>query len=169
MVGATGQTGCSSLNIHDPTDGTIGYERESLTSEAFNAVDFVMLNKVLPTDLEVGATSSGGDFIYHDASYSTFCGKNWGIGNTIGLSTCDALKANACDTHNVYLLVDWMAGRPTGDTRKLVCHETGHSIGIPHNDHTGASLDSCMKAQPATSSIAGYSSHEVNDMINFVW
>jgi len=73
IVGATGDTGCNDLNIHDPDDGVIGYQRVGLSNANHNQVDWVMLNRVLPTDLEVGASSSG-DFIYYDGDYTTFCG-----------------------------------------------------------------------------------------------
>jgi len=172
IVGATGNTGCDDLNIHDPNDSVIGYQRSGLSTPNHSQVDWIMLNRVLPTDLEVGAASSGGDFIYYDDDYTTFCGKNWwsaGSGGVVGFAKCEALVASACDTHKVYLHLGYTNTVDTAGRRKLICHETGHSIGITHNDHTSAALDSCMKTPPSSAGISNYSSHEINDMINFVW
>jgi len=57
----------------------------------------------------------------------------------------------------------------TATRRKLICHETGHSIGITHNNHPAPELDSCMKTPLSSAGTSNYSSHEINDMINFVW
>lgn len=173
IVGATGETGCTGgLNIHDPDDVVVGYQRSALASENQAAVQWVMLNRVLPTDLEVGEASSGGDFVYIDGAYTTFCNTDWWTpqsGGTTGKTICSSLTGNACNTHKVYLTTTWTSGQATGNVRKLVCHETGHAIGITHNAHTSTALNSCMKAAPTTGISEYSSSHEVADMINYVW
>jgi hypothetical protein len=171
IVGATGDTGCNDLNIHDPSDPVIGYQRSGLSAANHSQVEWIMLNRVLPTDLEVGAASSG-DFIYYNSNYTTFCGKNWwspGSSGVVGFAKCDALVGAACDTHKVYLHLGYTNTLDTAGRRKLICHETGHSIGITHNDHTTAAFDSCMKTPASDAGTSNFSTHEINDMINYVW
>lgn len=173
LVGATGSTSCTQLNIHQSNDGTIQYRASGLTIANYNQTVWVMDNHVGPTDLNKSLVSSGGDFIYFDDGYTDYCGFNW-VSTSSGpgvqaMARCVALISNMCDTHHIFMSTIYTEGGiDTGTRRKLICHETGPSIGIPHNDHTGASLDSCMKS-PASSGVNGYSDHEINNMINFVW
>lgn len=87
----------------------------------------------------------------------------------IGFARCTDLVGQACDIHRIYSQETWVAQATTSNIRKFVCHETGHSIGITHNNHTSSCYDSCMKDPPSTSSIANYSNHEVQDLTNQYW
>lgn len=172
VAGATGKTGCSGLNMHDLGDRMINYERSNLTNGNHNAVEWVMLNRVQPTDLDtVPSTGAATDFLYYDSNYTTFCNKSWwspsNPNGVIGLAKCDALKPDsACDRHTIYFSSTWTDQEEIGGRRRLACHETGHAIGFEHNDHAGTSLDSCMRTPLSDSNI--YSTHEV-DIINQFW
>lgn len=175
ISGATGTTGCSGLNIHDPTDPIINYRRSGLTIANYDQVGWIMVNRISPTDLSISSVSSGGDFVYFDEPYTTFCGRSWwspSAGGVIGLTNCDALgNSNSCGRHHIYMTTTWTenANTDTSERRKLICHESGHAIGITHNEHTTTAYDSCMRPQATDSSISDYSPHEINDMINYVW
>lgn len=175
LVGATGNTGCNQLNIHQSDDGTIQYRASGLTIANYNQTVWVMDNVVGPTDLNKSLVPSGGDFIYFDDAYTDQCGFNW-VSTQYGPGVqaharCMKLISNMCDTHHMYfstIYTDSGSGLDTGTRRRLICHETGHSIGIQHNDHTLSTLDSCMK-NPASTGVNGFSDHEINDMIHLVW
>lgn len=131
-----------------------------------------MTNRVHPTDLNADSVSDGGDFVYFDALYTTFCGKNWWTpseGGLVGMAKCDALDGAQCERHHVHFHLGWTQQASTTNQRKLSCHETGHSIGIPHNNHTAASQDSCTENPASSADTSDYSSHEIQDMINFAW
>ncbi len=171
IVGATGSTSCTELNIHDPDDSVIGYQRSNLTTPNHNQVDWILLNRVAPTDPEVGA-SSARDFIYYDYDYVNFCNFDWwspsNPGGLQAFTKCSQLTGSACDTHKIDLHEGFTSTLDTEGRRRLICHETGHAIGITHNNHSSSALTSCMK-NPASSGNKNYSDHEIDDMINYVW
>ena len=67
----------------------------------------------------------------------------------------------------MYIASTYTDGQGATIERKLLCHETGHVIGITHNTH-GGSQNSCLRT-PSSGGITGFSSHEINDMINWQW
>lgn len=168
-AGATGSTSCTALNIMETTNSTFTYYRSSLETAMYNAVAWNVTNNVSPTDLVAVAHSSNTtstDAVYNDGDYSTFCGFTWhpggGGSSVIGLAKCNNLVGSACDRHYVYF--DTSAVNAADFTltkeRRLACHETGHVFGITHTTGT-----TCMSSNIVTN----YSTHEINDIINWIW
>lgn len=155
----------------DPGDSSVHYRKSSLRSNISTEVTWVMNNRVAPTDLSATATSGSEDMTFYDAYYTTTCGKNWyqpSTGGVTGNATCRYKSGSTCTRHWLRISNTYGDATTSKNRRKLVCHETGHAIGINHNTHSGSSLNSCMKT-PSSGGTTGYSSHEINDMINWQW
>lgn len=173
LVGITGNGGstcASGLNMMDPLDSSVHYRKSSLRSNVSTEVSWVMTNRIAPTDLSAWSTSSNEDVTFYDAYYTTTCGKNWwqpSTGGLAGLATCRYKSGSKCTRHYVRISNTYADSTSTTNRRKLVCHETAHVIGINHNTHS-SSLNSCVR-DPASSGTTGFSSHELNDMINWQW
>jgi len=153
----------------DPNDSTVSYRRVNLTTSISDAVSLVQTNVVQPTDLtSYGTSSSSADVHYYDGPYTVLCGRDWyqpGVGGVVGTAKCHTLTGSACDIHRIYFTTTYTNNQSDSILRKLVCHETGHMFGISHNSH---STNSCMRT-PSKSGTTGFSSHEVDDMINWQW
>lgn len=174
IVGATGKTGCNSLNMHYSGDSNLSYRRSNLTSGNASAVNFVMNYRINPTDLSsysTTSTSSSVDITIYDGSYTSYCNKDWWTaadGGVYGMARCNKLIYRACDGHRIYLNTRYTNSHSYTNRKKLLCHEVGHTLGISHNYHGSSSTNSCMKSDSEHGTTT-YSSHEKNDMINYVW
>jgi len=165
-VGATGSTSCTGLNITENYSGTlevVRYYRGSLTSGFYNAVSWVMTNRINPTDLSSSSYSSttGATVRYYDSAYTDYCGRDWksGGGNVVGHAKCNSLAGAACQNHSVRF--DTAA---TSSKNGIVCHETGHTLGFRH-PYSSEQQNSCL-ANSAT--YTNYSPQEIAD-INFIF
>ena len=170
ISGATGTTDCNRLNIHDTQDSLIHYREAGISTALSDAVDWVVRNDINTTDLSSSLTTSATyqDISIHDGDYVSWCDYEWwgAGGTTIGASKCSELVRSECKWHTVAIQQGWIASTTAVKRKRLVCHEIGHSIGILHQTH--GITHSCMWENPGDS-IAFFSDHEVNDMINYVW
>lgn len=173
LVGVTGNGGsscASGLNMMDPLDSSLHYRRSSLDSDVSSAVWWVMTYKVAsPTDLTAVSTTSSEDATFYDYAYTTTCGKNWwssGSGGVYGMATCRYKSGSTCTRHWVRISNTYTDQASTTEIRKLICHETGHVIGINHNSHS--SPNSCLRSN-SEDGTTGFSSHEIDDMIDWQW
>ena len=101
IIGATNATGCSGgLNMMDPNDSHINYKRSNLSTGGTNAVNWVMSNRINPTDLSSGHTSStsAADVVISDDWWADgFCNVTvWGPNKTIGKAICEVKIGAAC-------------------------------------------------------------------------
>ena len=180
-VGGTTLTTCNGLNMHEPYDSSIDYYFSGVSSDFQDAVHWIMRNDVNPTDLQgfetFNSTASYMDVRIYDGAYSDWCGANWypySNPGTVGMAKCSAVSqidATACRWHTVAISSTWVAQASAVHHKRLACHEIGHVLGIPHNEHSISEYNnSCMRdgvSSPGTD--AFYSNHEVNNMINSVW
>ncbi len=162
-----GSTSCGGLNRMETTNSEFSYSTISLETAMYNAVLWVVANRITPTDLTVSvhvSPTGSTDALYYDSDYSTFCGFTWhgSGGSVIGLAKCDALTGSACDQHRVYFDLSAVnaADFDTTKERRLACHESGHVMGLAHTSDTS----SCL----STSIVTTYSNHDVG-IINATW
>lgn len=174
LVGYTGNSGCTGLNMMDQFDSTVHYKRFALRTDNYDGVGWGMAFAVHPTDLDAVSTSSSttADVIFYDGNYSTYCGYTWwtsGSGGTGAIATCHTLSGSGCAQHRIYIGNEYSDELDTTEHRILACHETGHAIGLTHNSHS-ASSNSCLRSSVLSGGgTTYYSSHETNDSINFQW
>lgn len=131
------------------------YAYTSLTSDARTRIDNMMtsvanngvfsVTKESAPDLD-GSTET--DFIFRQDS------SKMPSTNTIGITLCDdPVTTYTCDQTYMYF-------RSSGPDRPLICHESGHAVGLTHGNDSypevaaGTDLLACM--QQPSSEYAGY-------------
>lgn len=157
-AGATGNTGCTTLNMADNGDHTYYYS--DLTVAMSAAVTWTRFNNLNPTDMNSSGTTSptsNTDVIVYDNNYTDYCGYTWnGPGSgVVGLVQCVSTTSNSrCQKHEMRFDTSYTSGASTTNQRSLACHENGHTIGLAHYS------SGCM-----TQSISGsttYTQHDIN-------
>lgn len=163
--GATGQTGCGNFNItanYDSTE-TLYYFRSGLQTTYSSAVQWVMVNRINPTDLNSSSvtTTAASTVRFYDDAYTNYCGALWtgSGGNVVGYTVCDILEGAACGRHTIRLHTSYTTNR-----NGLVCHETAHALGFRHPTSSDAQ-DTCLANINAYNR---YSAQEVSQ-INFIF
>lgn len=162
-AGASGQTGCTSLNSADNKTHTIYYSSLD-SSQATEVDDFrnYLRNNTAVTDQTVSVPDSTTDAVLYDEDYTTYCGYGWdGTFGILGLTTCVSINtAYECEKHEVrFDTSDYSALGSTGREHNA-CHELGHSLGLTHSGESS----SCM--MPGQYSVTTYTNHDKAHLSN---
>lgn len=138
--GATGGASCSAGNVQD--NNSMTYYRDSLRIRLKNAVQWVLDNRVDPTDMNVANESSQAssttDVVFMDGNYTTYCGYVWAnAGDVVGLAQCVAIvsSTNRCERFDVRFDTSFTNGATTAQSRLIACHEIGHTLGLKHREN----------------------------------
>jgi hypothetical protein len=122
------------------------YRQSSLSSDDKAEIETVLHSQYSPTSLAVSIKSSG---VYTGSSETDIVYQRSNSGfasNEIGMTWCDdAVTQTKCDQQYVRF-------RYSGLDAELVCHETGHAVGLTHgadaypylNNNDGSALG-CME------------------------
>lgn len=155
--GATGKSDCSSVNKTDNANQV--YDYQNLTSADYNAIQWVRVNVIDPTDIDTSLVASSTphtDVLVRDGAYVDYCGIDWyqpndPDGGVVGLGRCLALVEGklSCDQHELRMNTNFTSIASTYDVRSLACHESGHTLGLMHRPYYADPLEkhftlSCM-------------------------
>lgn len=165
IAGENGGTGCTTVNRGAHRNVSF-YYYDTLSSYVPALQNWSRTNNFGPTILSTTTDAkldTQTDIIVRDGPYVGYCGFDWYNeldGGVLGLTQCDTVySSGACRQHTVRYSSIYMDGATTSQRRGLVCHESGHAIGLLHSSNS----NSCMK--PGDSSPAqNYDSSEVGQI-----
>jgi hypothetical protein len=153
--GAFCQTDNASLTV---------YSQTSLSSASRSEISKVLAAQYSPTDLAVSVKTSG---VYSGGSETDiiYQRSTTGMSSTqLGQTWCDdAVTSTKCDQEYIRYVVQ------VNLLPELVCHETGHAVGLTHGDdaspkvsNTNSSLG-CMET-PDSEDRTGLGSHNISEI-----
>lgn len=144
------------------------WERRNLQTATAGSVTWVLQNSINPIrDFQVAAEVPSPDYytdvIYEDENYTTYCGFAWhgSGGGVIGHARCLNRSGLSCESFSVKLDTSWMDSVDFLWRRHLLCHETGHTLGLSHRAHVAADTG-CMPATTSNGPFSNLSDHDIN-------
>lgn len=148
----------------------VSWRAELLKPYMLNAVNWIMEHRItpLPALQEFEWNHPSADWAFYDSDYTTLCGFNWHDPGefglvVVGMADCIAAINSECLRSTGYFDNSKWDSATAWERRRVVCHEIGHMIGLPHDDHPN---NSCMIGVLTGS--ASYSWHERN-LIDDYW
>lgn len=164
-VGATGNTSCTTLNRNDDASITMFYD--DLQSETTDAANWNRTNNLDPTSINTSRLFTFQDsinLVLLDKYYVDYCGRPWlqpGGGGTIGHTRCVDLVTGTqrCETHDNRFNNNYTDGASTFEMRTLLCHESGHALGLSHHSNSASCVDPAL----TSNSFSGHDNTVINN------